>query len=1268
LIIISIVIFGEVLQAQVVDCPIGADQDIVCDTIAPVVTFTSPVGCSNPGDQLCIDVSVSEFQHLVSFTYMLGFDPTVLQFSTINDLLVLPQILAFNSDEADQGKIGVLWFNNAGVGICLEENSTVFEVCFDVIGDVGDSADIFVSDGNIGGINFIIEYGISTDIANQICTNDSLQSQALTVDICCNELSIITNSCGCTGGQGNGVIFASACGGTPPYSFDLPGPVPPPIVATMDLEEILFEGIPCGSGGFSTTVTVTDSLGATSSVQIIVDSNDPIEVLWDATEPTCEASSNGSICITDIKGGSDPTNTGDYQLEWSNQVFNTTKLLGLENGNYQLTITDSGGCQEIIDTTLDTKAVEVFINVDQQPTCDGSEDGELTITASGGAPFPGDQYKFGSQNAIPMSSFQVTDAQSGEYCINVYDSNNCDAALCIDVVALGGLDTNYVEINNACFGEQGSIKVQVVGASTNPAITLLNEDFTNYTATTSGTLLDTLIVDVIAPGIYYVIGRDPGVGCRDTFQIEVFEGLPLSVIETVTPPDCADMGGSILVVATGGIGLKTYEWNDMSTGNTLLNISSGMYSVTVTDALMCDTVLFFDIQSPGNLSVVASSSSASCGDNADGVLDAVVTPMSANQNFVWVDDSGMVIGNTQQVTGVGPGTYTLTVNDTVNNCTASDATTISSGTQLNVIINFESPDCPGDENGSIGASVTGGVLPYEYNWNHPNGNLNEATLAGIGAGSYNLIITDAEGCTEDTTLVLEDPVAIDVIVQGMIDATCSDGMDGLAGASAVGGTAMSGNYNFTWSSSPLDGGFASGASLATNLGAGTQWLIVDDGECSTDTIFFEIGSPEKIMLDPNLTIITDPSCFGLDDGTVTLQAIGGTVSTSDYMYEWLADGSNTAIQNNLSTGWHFVLITDNEGCEQLDSIFIEEPDSLVVLINTLATEEIRCADDNNGVIGLTLSGGNGGETFEWTDNVSDSVRAIDLSPGEYCVTVTDVNGCMDTACYELITPEPIVATVDQPDEPNCFGETTCITVASVTGGVGDNYRFSLLTGFELIPIDSCVEVTAGTYNLTIFDENGCSVMEEVVVTQPDQIVVDLGDDITVELGDTSTLLQPMITSTFPILAIDWDPIDLVTCRDEMCSIVGIAPTRSTVYSVSVLDENGCVGFDDILVTLEAKRNIYIANVFSPNGDGNNDDFRVYNGLGVQEIDYFRIFDRWGNLMFSVEDQLPSLDGSDAWDGTYNGTQVMPGVYVYQALVRFIDGREIEYKGSVTLVR
>jgi gliding motility-associated-like protein len=1257
----------EGLQAQVINCPIGADQDIVCDTLAPIVNFTTPIACVNPGDQICVDVSVSEFQHLVSFTYMVGFDPTVLQFSAGNDLLVLPQILVFSTDESDQGKIGVLWFNNAGVGICIEDNTSVFEICFDVIGDVGDNTNISITDGNIGGVNFIIEYGVSTDIINEICTNDSIISQPLSIDICCNELNIITSSCGCSGGLGNGVITASACGGMPPYSFDVPGPAGPE-VSNMDQEEITLDGIPCGSGtgGTSLTVTVTDALGNTADVVVNVTNDDPITIDWDAIEPRCDDAPNGSITISDISGGSSNTTQNDYQIEWSNQVFNTPEILGLGNGDYEVTITDLNGCQAVIDTTLFTAPIDISIDVNQQPTCDGSMDGILEITATGGTPFNGNEYKYGSQNAIPMPSVQIN-VESGEFCIDVFDENNCDARLCIDVIAAGGLDTNYVEINNACFGELGSIKIQVVGASTNPSVILLNEDMTTYSGSTQGTLLDTLIVADIAPGIYFVEARDPAVGCEEIFQIEIQEGLPLDVTEIITPPDCADMGGSIVVNATGGIGLKTYLWNDMSTGNTLLDISSGMYSVTVSDALMCDTVLFFDIQSPGNLSVVASSSSASCGDNADGVLDVVVTPPSANQSFEWLDASGTVVGNTQQVSGIGPGTYTVNVTDNVNGCTASDATTISSGSQLSVIINLEMADCPGDLNGSIGASVSGGVMPYSFNWNHPNGNPNNATLAGIGAGNYNLVITDAEGCTEDTMLVLMDPPAIDVIVQGMIDVTCFEGADGVAGATAVGGTAMSGNYNFTWSSSPLDGGFAPGASLASNLESGTQWLLVDDGICSTDTIFFEIGSPEKIMLDPTLSLLTEPTCFGLEDGTASLQATGGTVSSSTYMYEWLADGSNTDTQTNLAAGWHFVLITDDEGCEQIDSIFLDEPDSLVVEINSFTTQEINCNSDNNGVIGLSVTGGNGGEIFEWTDNVSDGLIADNLSPGSYGVTVTDINGCMDVASYDLLAPEPIVATINQPEEPNCFGGRTCITVESVTGGVGDNYRFGINFG-NPVPIDSCIEVPAGMYNVMVFDETGCSVEEQIIVTQPDQIIVDLGENITVPLGDTSTLLQLNVTSTLPILAIDWDPIEQVSCRDDMCSIVGISPIVSTLYSVSVLDENGCVGFDEILVTVEAQRNIFIANIFSPNGDGSNDDFRIYNGPGVQEINYFRIFDRWGNQMFSVEDQLPSLDGTEAWDGTFKGTQVMPGVYVYQALVTFIDGREIEYKGSVTVIR
>jgi gliding motility-associated-like protein len=186
-----------------------------------------------------------------------------------------------------------------------------------------------------------------------------------------------------------------------------------------------------------------------------------------------------------------------------------------------------------------------------------------------------------------------------------------------------------------------------------------------------------------------------------------------------------------------------------------------------------------------------------------------------------------------------------------------------------------------------------------------------------------------------------------------------------------------------------------------------------------------------------------------------------------------------------------------------------------------------------------------------------------------------------------------------------------------------------------------------------------------VIDQPDQIMVDLGEDIIVELGDSLVELTAFIDSDFPIDTIIWDQD--VTCLTSLCDEVNIFPTNNGTYGVTVIDENGCVGFDEINITIDDVRNVFTANVFIPGNNNGNDEFRIVTGSGVERVNTFLIYDRWGNLMFETTEYEPGV-GSAAWDGRFNGTVVQPGVYIYYANVSFIDGFVNEYKGSITVVR
>jgi gliding motility-associated-like protein len=125
-------------------------------------------------------------------------------------------------------------------------------------------------------------------------------------------------------------------------------------------------------------------------------------------------------------------------------------------------------------------------------------------------------------------------------------------------------------------------------------------------------------------------------------------------------------------------------------------------------------------------------------------------------------------------------------------------------------------------------------------------------------------------------------------------------------------------------------------------------------------------------------------------------------------------------------------------------------------------------------------------------------------------------------------------------------------------------------------------------------------------------------------------------------------------------------TEATEISVIVVDTNGCTGQAQLMLRVESDVDIYVPNVFTPNGDGMNDKFTLYSNNDV-EIVTLEIFDRWGNCVF-INNEFPSNDPEYGWDGIYSNQPMNPDVFAFRAVVREPSGEQYAYKGDVTLVR
>lgn len=362
------------------------------------------------------------------------------------------------------------------------------------------------------------------------------------------------------------------------------------------------------------------------------------------------------------------------------------------------------------------------------------------------------------------------------------------------------------------------------------------------------------------------------------------------------------------------------------------------------------------------------------------------------------------------------------------------------------------PLCNGGNDGAIDLSVTGGNPAYSYLWS--NGATTQ-DISALTAGTYSVTVTDQTPCTTSTSITVTEPTSIDP-APSATDLSCNNSGDGTAISNASGGTA---GYAYVWSTGDT-------TQSISNLSAGTYFVTVTDvnGCTATDTII--TNEPSAILITDSLSL---PSCHGDSNGTAIAFASGGA---GGYSYLW-STGDSLANTGLIPTGSYTVLVTDSTGCTNSDTIFMAEPSPLLV---TSINMNPGCLGDSTGSIDLVVSGGTPGYSYAWNngDTIEDRTG---LNASVFIVLVSDANGCAGADTIILTNPTAISATGSVTDDTGSNNGAIDLTVAGGTPG----YTFLWSNGATTEDISG---LAAGTYSVTITDNNGC--------TSTQTFTVDLG--------------------------------------------------------------------------------------------------------------------------------------------------------------------------------
>ena len=688
----------------------------------------------------------------------------------------------------------------------------------------------------------------------------------------------------------------------------------------------------------------------------------------------------------------------------------------------------------------------------------------------------------------------------------------------------------------------------------------------------------------------YIISILDSDGCLfiDTVDLTQIPN-PLIMQTNVSHVSCNGLSdGEIGVFLDNGLLPYTFYINGVENLNPppydslFTGLSEGVYIITVADSDSCGLVETINISAPQfPLQVLSANSVTICDNSSQGSAIAEAaggTPFSdGSYAYEWYTANGIIpaniIGTGDSISNLAIGDYFLEVTDS-NGCQANMPITVSTP-QLPL---FVTPQlfgvvCTGDASGSAIVFTGGGYAPYDYEWSELNGAVLETvndittsdTISGLVAGFYQLLITDDVGCTEEFTFNVDEPnVALEIASVLVVDSV--DCYGDLNGRALVNMVPFSGApaYNYLWDNGETTfiANSLSG-SLTASLSGNGGWHTVHVSDSRGCTVVDSVLIPENTQIKSSLSITDSISCFGDNDGLISVITQGGYPSSTSPFYEyfWSTGDVGTLFIDSLFFGSYYVTTRDDLGCVVVDSITLSEPAPLYV--NAQEVLEVSCNGFSTGTAYAVGVGGTQPYTFTWVNNGLVSI-ALDSSVTEYTlfsgletVSLEDDRGCIATDTVMINQPEPLVVTISDSTLAYCVGVNTASATAYVVGGTApytyewdDNSVFPQTTSIAS-------NLDAGVYMVTVTDYRGCVASVSVDLTQVTSVMgatieslSTLGNNVSCYNSTDGILTVEVTAGTLPY-TYQWFGPPGSSTNDTIFNL------SAGIYSVTVTDDNGC---------------------------------------------------------------------------------------------------------------
>jgi gliding motility-associated-like protein len=800
-------------------------------------------------------------------------------------------------------------------------------------------------------------------------------------------------------------------------------------------------------------------------------------------------------------------------------------VTGLGASTPIITLTNNFGCTFTVSATLTMTPGPTNITITPTNATCGNNNGSFTFGTPVGGTAP---YTYAINGGAFSATSPTTGLAPGTYSVTVRDVNGCVFTKTTSITNIPG-------------------PTAIAGTTTQASCNTNNGTY-NVTGVTGGTAAYTYSVDGVgtaslttglAAGTHTVLVRDVN-GCTfsTTFVIGTANG-PSSFTVATTNASCGTANGTSTVTGvTGGTPTYSYSFNGgaFSTTSTTSGLAAGTHTVIVRDANSCTITATYNVASnAAPTAAVTSSLNILCNGAATGSL--AVTPAGGTAPFTYTLTAPSQTNTTGNFTGLVAGTYSVTVRDN-SGCTASVTAVLTQPTAVTGTTSSVPVNCFGNSTGTVSAGGAGGVAPYTYLW-PALGNSTLATVGGAVAGTYTVTIRDANLCSINQTVVVTQPTSL-TLTSTLTPATCGNA-NGSGTVTVGGGTTP---YTFNWSNSGL-------TNVLSGASAGTYSITVTDfnGCVLTRTV--------AITNIPGPTAITGTTTLAgcnLSNGTYNVTGVtGGTPA-----YTYSVDGIGTAsLTTGLSAGAHTILVSDLNGCTFTTAFNINTANGPTA--QTIITSNASCGAANGSATVTAVTGGLGPYQYSFNGGAFGAGNTTSgLLAGTYSVTVRDANSCTLTVTYNVINNSGPSASVTNSINILCNGNSTGSFTVTPAGGTAP-FTYTLTAPVQTNGTGVFTGLPAGTYNVNVRDNLGCTTTASVILTQPSALTLTVSSlpancfgsaTGTVSAGGTGG------TGTYTYL---WPALGAST----LATVNNVA---AGTYSVTQTDANGCSITQSVTVT------------------------------------------------------------------------------------------------------